>query len=59
MKDIKAQINEIRDKYAKTGRLSDKARQRKESREIFNMLATQEGIEEEDMELIKKNVLYV
>jgi hypothetical protein len=33
--------------------------QREESRKIFNMLSTQEGIEKEDMELIKKNVLYV
>ena len=33
--------------------------QRQESKEIFNMLSTQEGIEKEDMKLIKKNVLYV
>lgn len=33
--------------------------QREESRVLFNMLATKKGIENEDMELIKKNVLYV
>ena len=33
--------------------------QRKESREIFNMLANQEGIEPEDKILIDKNILYV
>ena len=33
--------------------------QREESRKIFNMLSTQEGVEEEDKKLINKNVLYV
>ena len=54
VKDIKAQINEIRDKYAKTGRLSDKARQRKESRaQVVEGLADQDF--EANMEFAKKH----
>ncbi len=54
IKDIKSQINEIRDKYAKTGRLTNEARQRKESRaQVVEGLADQNF--EANMEFAKKH----